>query len=123
MTAWRVLFTIAALTNIAVGLAFLTSAATLLPTLRMEMPANPVFLQLTGAFILLFGVAYGIVARDPARQRVIVLLGAVGKVIAVLIVGVATMSGQASPAFLARLSGDLVFAALFTAFLLRTRPA
>jgi hypothetical protein len=72
-----------------------------------------------GLLVALFGFAYACVAYDPARFRPYIPLGIAGKLIAVALVWSASIRGTIgiAPSFL--VAADLVFAALFVAYLLK----
>ncbi len=118
---WRVVFAIAALFNLVIGVGLLFFADALLRALGMDAPTSPLFVQLAGGLIATFGLAYALAARDPMRNREIVLLGAIGKAPVPLLVWLNVAAGHASQRIFLLSLGDLVFAALFVAFLLRTR--
>jgi len=118
---WRIVFLTAAIFNSAVGLsvAFDTSgwAASLgVETLRYDTLYSP----LTGMFIVLFGGFYIAVARD-LENRAIVVVSTLGKLTAFMLVVHAWARGLAPAAVAALAVIDLVYAMLFTLFLLARR--
>ena len=118
----RWLFGSAATFNIAIGSVLLFFASWLGSLLHIDASAGSamVAVNLAGGFVALFGVAFALVAADPSTYRPYVLLGAVGKIMAVAIVAANCFFGAAPMSVLAIVSGDLVFAALFIDFLRRS---
>lgn len=124
MRAWKVVFVVAALFNFAVGLPMLLAPQAMLTALGQPVPDDLLMTRLASLLIVVLGLGYGMVARDPAGNRPILWLGVLGKAPIPMLVwlsgGAAALS---SSAFLLSL-GDLAFAALFLVFLLtHRRPA
>lgn len=119
---WKSLFAVAAAFNLAVGLVFLAVPNRALSLLAIQPLPTLLFVQLAGGLIATFGLFYAAVARDLARRE-IVLLGVVGKVMAVALLTFYRLA-DALPetAFLLGM-GDLIFAALFLWFLLGGRKS
>jgi hypothetical protein len=117
------LFGAAAVFNAAVGLGLLFARPWLGGLIGLD-PAtgtNLALLYLTASFILLFAGAYGWVALKPMTNRPLILLGAIGKLVAVVCVAVPWMTGAIDARLPSLAAGDLVFAALFLDYLRRTR--
>ena len=87
----------------------------------LPVPVPLVYSLFAGLFILLFGGAYAWLALQPRIHRPLVALGALGKTGAVLVVLTAWLLGAASTRLLLLISGDLVLAAVFVAWLLGNR--
>lgn len=124
MRTWKVVFVVAALFNFAVGLPMLLAPQAMLTALGQPVPDDLLMTRLASLLIVVLGLGYGMVARDPAGNRPILWLGVLGKAPIPMLVwlsgGAAALS---SSAFLLSL-GDLAFAALFLVFLLtHRRPA
>ena len=117
----RWLFGCAAAFNLLVGLAVLFARGLLVPALKLAPieGTQVVFANLCGAFIALFGVAYALIARDPVGYRPYIGLGAAGKLFAIVVVALPWMQGTIDARIPMLTGGDLVFAALFIAFLRR----
>lgn len=114
---WRIVFGVAAAFNFAVG------GSLLLATERVaqQMPgAHDLYdLQFAGLMIAVFGVGYAMVARDPAGNRGIVWIGALGK-LGVVALSTMYLLADAFPMRTYALAlGDLLFVALFALFLWR----
>jgi hypothetical protein len=123
MRIWKLVFVVAALFNFAVGLPMLLAPEAMLAGLGQPVPDDLLMTRLASLLIVVLGIGYGMVARDPVANRPILWLGVLGKAPIPLLVW---LSGGApaltSSAFLLSL-GDLAFAALFLVFLVRTPKA
>ena len=82
------------------------------------VPAGGPFEAIMVAAIAVFGVGYWWVAQAPRENLSIVKIGLLGKLAVVAIVYFYTWFGVANLTLAALASGDLVFSALFGAFLL-----
>ena len=71
--------------------------------------------------VLLFGIGYFMVWRDPVRNRAILWLGAVAKLVVFIIVVYYYSSGGTTGVFLLGVSCDLIFAILFFMHLRETK--
>ena len=119
----RWLFGTAAAFNIAVGLALLWLRPQLGPLLGLEPVegTNLVIGNLAGLLVALLGCVYALIAADPPRYRPLIVLGAVGKLLAVVCVVLPWLRGEISASLPALAGGDVVYAALFLDYLRRTR--
>ena len=117
----RLMFLAAALWNWLVALVSLFANEMIRSGLRMPPLADSLNLHLAMSCICLFGIGYYWVARDLSKNQAIVKLGMIGKfgVFAILLGHV--ISGDIPYALAAPGVIDLVFAALFLEFLMRTR--
>jgi hypothetical protein len=116
----RALFVTAACFNLVVGLLALCAYPLAARLLALTDPPT-VWLHLVAATVLIFGVAYWLVAKQPQRYRPFVGLGAAGKLAFAAIIYYHWLAGDA-PARLAMLvSVDVVFALLFLKYLRRTQ--
>ena len=98
-------------------LAFTAPAAAVL---GLEVPADPVYLHLNGVFLLLLSGLYLLPALDPVRYQGVVAVSAAGRAVGFLFF--MAVWGRGGPdAFLATGLGDLAFAVLSAALLLRAR--
>ena len=121
---WTILFAVAAGFNFAVGLPMLLAPDQMVAALGIAPQPTLLFVQFTGGLVAIFGLYYGVVARDLARRE-IVLLGIVGKLFAVGMLSAYFLAGLI-PALAYSLGlGDLVFVCLFLWFLFgrRKQPA
>lgn len=121
MRIWTVIFALAAVVNFAVGLPILLAPEAMLASLGQPVPDDLLMTRLASLLIVVLGIGYVMVARDPAANRPILWLGVIGKAPIPLLVwqsgGAAVLS---SSAFILSL-GDLAFAALFLLYLLTHR--
>jgi len=123
MRIWTVIFVVAALFNFAVGLPMLLATEAMLASLGQPVPDDLLMTRLASLLIVVLGIGYAMVARDPVANRPILWLGVIGKAPIPLLVwlsgGAAALS---SSAFILSL-GDLAFATLFLLYLLTHRRA
>jgi len=118
---WKLVFWVAALFNFAVGLPMLVAPEALLAAIGQPVPADLLMTRLAALLIVVLGIGYGMVARDPVANRPILWLGILGKApIPLLVWLTGGAAALASSAFLLSL-GDLAFATLFLAYLLTHR--
>lgn len=121
MGFWKLVFWVAALFNFAVGLPMLVAPEALLADIGQPVPADLLMTRLAALLIVVLGIGYGMVARDPVANRPILWLGILGKApIPLLVWLTGGAAALASSAFLLSL-GDLAFATLFLAYLLTHR--
>jgi hypothetical protein len=115
----RLLFTVAAIFNAVVGLGMLLTYGLLAP--RLGFPPQPtVWMHIVALIVLVFGYAYWRIAKDPVRFREYVVLGIVGKLAFVIAIYGHFLAGDATAALAVLVTGDLIFAGLFAAYLGRT---
>lgn len=125
MAFWKLVFALAAVFNFAVGLPMLLSPEMLLTALGQPVPDDLLMTRLAALLIVVLGVGYGMVWRDPVANRPILWLGVLGKApIPLLVWQTGGAAALASSVFILSL-GDLAFAALFLLYLLthKARPA
>lgn len=123
MGFWKLVFAIAALFNFAVGLPMLLAPEALLAAIGQPEPADLLMTRLAALLIVVLGIGYGMVWRDPVANRAILWLGVLGKApIPLLVWLTGGAAALASSSFLLSL-GDLAFAALFLAYLLTHKRA
>lgn len=118
--SWRRVFLAAGIINVIVGLVMLLAPATGASMTRLPIPADTfVFVRLAGGLIAAMGLGYLMAANDPDRHRGIIAIGAVGKGLAWLMILIYWLNGTVGFAAFAAFAIDLVFAILFTRFLIR----
>ncbi len=115
----RTLFTVAAIFNATVGLGMLLAYEPLAPWLGFP-PRPTVWIHIVALVVLLFGYAYWRIATDPARFREYIVLGVAGKLSFVVAIYGHFLAGDATIMLAVLVTCDLVFAALFAAYLKRT---
>src|SRR5512140_3427142 len=106
-------FWAAALFNTLIGAIGLVAPSVTARLMGIEPPHNPIFAILASWLILVLGFGYVLVARNPAGNRDLMLLGAVGKLFVLPIMLAAWLRGWAGAAALPPGAGDFVFALLF----------
>jgi hypothetical protein len=115
----RALFSAAAGFNLLVGIPLLVMYP--LSAQLLKLSGDPsVWTHLVAAIVILFGYAYGRVARDPIRFRPYVGLGIIGKLGFVAIIYGHWLAGDASVRLALLVTVDLMFALAFLVYLRRT---
>ena len=118
----RLLFTIAAMYNIiAAAIALSLPEFHLQEFFGLGVVADSIVARMNTeavwVTVLIFGLGYGLVARDPSRNHGIVKLAIVGKVYFGLTWIFAFARGDVTPLALVGAIGDIIFALIFVAFL------
>ena len=110
----RIMFTTAAWFNWLAGLAVAVNAELLFGLFRITpLPTEPLFLQLFAWLVIVFGIGYFWVSRDPVANVPIIKLGMIGKLSVVLVSLACVMTGSISWQLMILLSADLLYAILF----------
>ena len=122
MTLWRVLFALAALFNLAVGVPLVLAPKMAVAGLVETPPPDFMLAQILGVLISVFGVGYAMVALDPPGNRSIAWLGVIGKLPIPVILWFYVRADLVPARTLLLSLGDLLFAVLFVLFLWRTAP-
>ena len=73
--AWRWFFLIAAVYDIALGLAFLVAGESILGAIGMALPPHIAYIQLAAVFIVVQGASYLLPWRDARSNRGVVWVG------------------------------------------------
>jgi hypothetical protein len=110
MGKWRAMLAAAALFNLIVAL----------PSLLLALTVSD---RIVAVLVGCFGLVYAMVAREPVRLAPVLWAGVIGKLGVVALMLPEVRAGRAVPGTGWILLGDLVFTALFLAFLLRRKPA
>ncbi len=119
-TGWQRVFLAAGVINVVVGLLMLLAPATAASMARLPIPADThLFVRLAGGLIATMGIGYFLAAGDLDRHRGIVAIGAIGKGSAWLLMLIYWLNGTIGFWAFAAFAIDLIFAILFTRFLLR----
>ncbi len=98
------------------------SLAVVVPTalwnlIRSPRPSHLGLWQVTGLFVLLFGLAYWWASRDPVRHRHLVVIGLLGKALGPIGFAWALVAGDLPLAFgLTIVTNDLIWLPAFGAF-------
>ena len=93
----------------------------LAPVLGVDGPPT-VWFHIVAGIVLVFGYAYARIAQDSQRYRPYIVLGAAGKLTFAAVIYAHWIAGSAPGPVAVLVSADVVFAALFLAFL-RSHPA
>ncbi len=110
------LFTVAATFNVLVGIGMLLAYHQLAPWLGFP-PEPTVWIHIVALVVLIYGYAYWRIAMDPVRFREYVVLGIAGKLAFAAVIYWHYLSGDATAALAVLVSTDVLFAALFAAYL------
>jgi hypothetical protein len=116
----RVLFVTAGCFNWAVGLLILGGYPLAAHLLEFAGPPT-VWVHLVAAIVVLFGIAYWLVAKQPQRYRPFVGLGAAGKLAFAATIYYHWFSGDASARLVMLVNIDVIFALLFLRYLVSHR--
>ncbi|MCC6919297.1 MAG: hypothetical protein IT548_08835 [Alphaproteobacteria bacterium] len=119
-TGWQRVFLAAGLLNLVAGLLMVLAPATAAAMTGLPLPADShLFVRLAGGLIATMGIGYLMAAGDLDRHRGIVAIGAIGKASAWLLMLIYWLNGTIGFWAFAAFAIDLIFAILFTRFLLR----
>ncbi len=116
MRVWQLVFVAAALFNFSVGLPMVIAPEITVQGLGVA-GADLLTVRLLGWMITTFGIGYALVARTPQQHRGIVLLGIIGKGGVIALTWWLAARGEVAADVAALAGGDLLFVALFIAFL------
>jgi hypothetical protein len=86
----------------------------------LPVPVPAVYNMLIAFFVLLFAGAYAWLACQPAIDRPLVALSAIGKAGAFMVICIFWLLGEIPGRGVMTASGDLIFAGIFTWWLLST---
>ena len=109
-----------AVMNLTAGLAFLPPAQPLRALVGMP-DGEPVYLATVALFVLLFAAGYAYVGFTGRDERLFLTLSAIGKISFVTIVTFYWLAARLPFQAVVTASGDLLFGALFVAWLLTSR--
>ena len=119
-TYYKNLFRVAALWNWAIAAQVLFSSRKPKKDVKATN-SDPIYLQVAMSLVAVFGLGYFWVSRNLDKNRNIVKLAVIGKTIVFLVLLRLKLMGKASVLNLVAGIGDLIFAGLFTDFLLKTQ--
>ena len=110
----RAMFLSGAVFNWLVGLGLLFDAGLLFELFSVSpTPTEPLFVHLFAWLVIVFGVGYYWISRDPPGNVPIIRLGMLGKASVVLVCLAAVVMGTASWQLMILAAADLVYAILF----------
>jgi len=108
--------------NLLAGLGMFTLYHEGLEFLGIPKPQFLLPIQLVGIMVALFGLGYCIVARRPAENRNVLLLGFLSKLLGSLLGGYYVATGKAPPIFLGAIFfGDIIYLPPFWLILRKLR--
>lgn len=111
----RYLFFSAALFNWSVAITFLFAYQPMFELIGISpVPQNPIYLHLFACLVAIFGLAYYWAGKDLKKNRNLVRLGIIGKLIVFALPLAYWLAGHISWQLPALASADLIFAILFT---------
>jgi len=117
-TGWRAFFLVAGLYDALLGLAFLVAGESILTNIGMALPPHIAFIHLSAIFIVVQGLSYLLVFRDPLANLGIVWVGVAYKAAYAALVGYYLVIGQLpSDFFIPWAIFDLGFMVGFLVFL------
>jgi hypothetical protein len=117
----RALFVSAAGFNLLAGLPFLVAMDPVAATMGLQLNvAATLFAQITMGLVVVFGWVYWMISRDPVRYRPWILLGIILKIVVVVVIYGHWLLGNIPWPLPALASGDVLYAALFLRYYLRT---
>ena len=114
---YRLMFYASAIWNWTATLTFLFGESMVRSITGATIAFDPMSKQLFCGCVLAFGIGYWIVARDISRNRGIVWIGIIGKLMVVVVFFGHAIAGTVPYAFAAPTIIDVVFVGLFAEFL------
>lgn len=118
---YRIMFLIAGIWAIAVSLPYIFIYKKTFPLVGMKVPAEPVWFIFSSLCVAVFGIGYILVSRDIAKNRGIVVMGVIGKIMVFIVFFYYTVNGALASLLMINAATDLIFAGLFIEFLVYTR--
>jgi hypothetical protein len=116
-------FGTAGLFNVVVGMSVFLAPVATARLLGITLPESPLFMHLAMWLVLVLGIGYWLTALHPERNRDLMLVGGVGKLIVLPLMLSAWRRGDVGASAVLAGAGDLVFALLFFDVMRRTaRP-
>ena len=106
-------FAAAGAMNLLVGLTGLLAPGVACGLLGIAVPSSRVFLYLAMWLIAVVGVGYCLTARHPERNRDLMRIGALGKLLVLPLMWAAWRRAEVGGAAVVASGGDLFFALLF----------
>jgi hypothetical protein len=113
LKAIKVLFWVAALYDLVLGLVFGLFYQPIYARFGVELPNHPGYVQLSAMFIFVIGVGFSLVARNPRENRQIILLGILMKIGFCLVVFSHLIFGTVPPIYVPFAVLDFLFLVSF----------
>jgi hypothetical protein len=109
----KTVFLIAALYDIILGIVFGLFFKPVYNSFGAELPNHAGYIQLAAAYILVFGIGFYLVYKDPVRNQAIITLGILMKLVFVVIVLGHLLIDTIPPFYIPFALLDVVFLLLF----------
>jgi len=106
-------FGTAGIFNIALGASAFLAPSVMARLMGIGLPDNPLFMDIAMWLIVVLGVGYCLTALNPERNRDLMLVGGVGKLLVLPLMLAAWQRGNIGVSGVAAGSVDFVFALLF----------
>jgi hypothetical protein len=113
LKAIKVLFWVAALYDLVLGLVFGLFYQPIYARFGVELPNHPGYVQLSAMFIFVIGVGFSLVARNPRENRQIILLGILMKIGFCLVIFSHLIFGTVPPIYVPFAFLDFLFLVSF----------
>lgn len=114
-------FAAAGIFNVVVGASLLLAPGVTAALLGLAWPQGRLFMDMAAWLILVLGLGYCLTARNPERNRDLMLIGGLGKLFVLPLMLTAWRHGEIGPPGVIAGAGDFVFALLFFDVLRRMR--
>lgn len=114
---WKALFLIAALYDFILGILFFFFYKPIFLYFNIDIPVNPIYLQMAAAFVIAMGVGYYFIFLNLYRNIDLVKLGIVYKVVYTGLVSYFYLINLADIVFFLFAITDAIFLVLFVFFL------
>jgi hypothetical protein len=114
-------FVTAGIANIIVGAATFLAPLTVAEVVGAPRPETTLFIELAGWLVMVFGLGYCLAGWNPERNRDLMLIGTVGKLLVLPLMVSAWRRGDVGFAGVVGGVGDFVLALLFLDVLRRMR--
>jgi len=121
---FRTMFTVAAIWNWSAALLFMAMAALDLPILKWFLTVIPesfLWYHLFLCLVAVYGLGYFWIGRDVIRNRAIVKMGIIGKMLVFVLLTSGWLNGVVTILTAGAGAVDLVFTVLFIRVLMKTR--
>ena len=118
----QTVFAVAGFFNIVVGMVTFLAPVTTADLLGIARPENTLFMEMAGWLIVVLGLGYCLTALNPGRNRDLMLIGGLGKLLVLPLMVFTWRRGDVGLAGVAAGFGDLALALLFFDVMRRMSP-
>ena len=119
----KALFLIGSIYDIFAGLGFALFFKPIYEMFNVELPNHAGYVQLCGLLIMIFGIGFYLVYKDPVRNLSLIMLGILMKAAFVIVVFGHTLLGSVPVLYVPFAGADLLFLLLFIAAYVGVRRA